>query len=299
MNEIEVKKPLIIALLTARGGSIRLPRKNIKIFAGHPLVAWGIMAARCSRQIDDVYLTTDDEEIAEVGRRYGAKIIMRPVLDNDTTVGVVFNMAVETMKSQGINPDILVTMLPTSPMIKPDDIDNMISAFKLYNTFKYEPSIDTFSPDREMFIFKNEDDMTCTYNKPYYLSHAIADKSWNYSKLCGGWSVCFTEYAQKVWTGTPVFDSEIDKNLKANMWDGREKFLGYALESWQCFETDYECYFRMCELLMEEFILKGRGMKVYTDYAREFRKIVTWEEETKQLNLGDYAGNLNQLGENK
>jgi hypothetical protein len=55
----------------------------------------------------------------------------------------------------------------------------------------------------------------------------------------------------------------------------------------------------MCELLMEEFIVKGRGLKVYTDYAREFRKIVIWEEETKQLNLGDYAGNLNQLGENK
>jgi hypothetical protein len=94
-----------------------------------------------------------------------------------------------------------------------------------------------------------------------------------------------------------MYDSEIDQSLDEHMFDNRKEILGYALEPWQALETDYDYYFRICEALMEEFVLNGQGMDVYTRYAREFRKIVTWEEETKNIDLSKYIGNSNQLGE--
>jgi CMP-N,N'-diacetyllegionaminic acid synthase len=75
---LSAKKTKIIAIIPARGGSKGIPRKNIKLLSGQPLIAYVIKTAMNSRYIDDVVVSTDDEEIAEIARIYGAKIIMRP-----------------------------------------------------------------------------------------------------------------------------------------------------------------------------------------------------------------------------
>lgn len=275
---------MVLGLITARGGSIRLPRKNAKIFCGHPLVAWSIIQSRCSRLIDETVLTTDDEEIATIGDKYGARVIMRPVMDDDTTAGVPFRMAVEHLELGGMKIDEIVSMLPTSPLKRPSDLDELVWAFHYHNNFCHEFNLTeenemaTFSPDRECFIYKNVEDMTTNYNVPYHVTREIADKNWHYSRLAGGWGIAKRDYLMKVWGSNPEKDSVIDANLTEYMFDKRQSVLGYAVEPWQCFETDYEHYFKVCEVLMEEFILKGKGMEVYTRYAREFRKIVTIKE---------------------
>jgi hypothetical protein len=293
----ESKKPFVLALITARGGSIRLPRKNALNFCGHPLVAWSIIQARCSRLVDLVCLTTDDDEIADIGRRYGAKVIRRPVMNDDTTAGVPFYMAVEELEKEGIFADEIVCMLPTSPLKKVSDIDDTIQAFHLVSQFEDCTDIGTYCPERECFVYTNMNDVTATYGKPYYLSLKLADKQWRYSKLCGGWGVAKRDFLMKTWKENPVSDSVIDNSLP-DFIPNNQKILAYSVEPWQCFETDYGSYFRICEALMEEFVLHGQGMEVYTRYAREFRRIVTWEEKSDQpelLDLSKYAGNSNQL----
>jgi len=292
------KKPFVLGLVTARGGSIRLPKKNSKIFCGHPLLAWSIMQLRCSRLINEVVLTTDNEEMAEIGRRYGARIIMRPVLDDDITAGYVFKLAIEQLEKEGMKIDEIVCCLPTSPLKKPNDIDDLIGSYHTIRIHENAQEMGTYSPNRECFIFENCMDMTTVYNKPYYLKCTIANKGWNYSVMGGGWGIAQRDYLMDVWTKNSIYDSEIDKSLKEIIGKDSNEILGYSIEPWQCFETDYEVYFKICEVLMEEFILKGNGMNIYTRYAREFRKIVNWEEESdqqQQLDLSKYIGNSNQI----
>jgi len=294
---LETKKPFVLALITARGGSIRLPRKNALDFLGHPLVAWSIIQARCSRLVDLTVLTTDDDELADIGRRYGAKVIRRPVMDNDTTAGVPFRMAVEELEKEGIFADEIISILPTSPLKKVSDIDDLINAFHLVNQFEDCTDMGIYCPERECFVYENLSDMTATYGKPYYVKLKLADKSWRYSELGGGWGIAKKDWLMNTWKSNPVSDTVIDDSL-ADYIPNNQKLLGYAIEPWQCFETDYASYFRICEALMDEFILHGQGMEVYTRYAREFRRIVTWEEKTEQPELLDVSkciGNLNQL----
>lgn len=280
----ENKKPFVLGLITARGGSVRLPRKNARSFCGYPLVAWSIIQSKCSKLINETVLTTDDDEIYEIGKKYGAIVIKRPVMDNDITANVPFKMAIEELEINGMKIDQIVSMLPTSPLKKPSDLDNLIWAFQYHNNFlnEYkqtdlnieEDEMSTFSPDMECFIYENIEDMTDTYNTAYHLDHIIANKNWNYSKLCGGWGIGNRDYLMNKWRNSPDKDSAIDANLMKYMFNKQKNILGYAIEPWQCFETDYEHYFKICEILMEEFILKGKGLEVYTNYAKNFKKVV-------------------------
>ena len=85
-----------IAIITARGGSKRIPRKNIKEFCGKPIIAYSIEAALNSKLFDEVMVSTDDEEIAEIAREYGAAVpFMRSeATSNDfaTTADVLLEM---------------------------------------------------------------------------------------------------------------------------------------------------------------------------------------------------------------
>ena len=77
-----------ICLIPARGGSKRIPKKNIKIFHGKPLIAWSIEVAKSSGLFEDIYISTDDEEIAIIAEKHGAKIpFLRPEhLSDDFTM---------------------------------------------------------------------------------------------------------------------------------------------------------------------------------------------------------------------
>jgi CMP-N,N'-diacetyllegionaminic acid synthase len=109
----------VLCLITARGGSKSIPRKNIKPFAGKPLIAWSIETAIKSGVVDRTVVTTDDKEIADVSAHYGAEIpFMRPdELALDTTGSLpVLQHAVKWLKdNENYYPDYVLLLEPTSP----------------------------------------------------------------------------------------------------------------------------------------------------------------------------------------
>lgn len=109
----------ILAIIPARGGSKGIPRKNIKSFAGYPLIAWSIAAAKQSKLVTRIIVSTDDEEIAAVAREWGAETpFLRPAeLAQDKTTDLpVFEHALKWLEEvEGYRPDMVVQLRPTSP----------------------------------------------------------------------------------------------------------------------------------------------------------------------------------------
>ena len=114
-----VKKPEVLAVIPARGGSKGIPRKNIKLFAGYPLIAYSIAAGLQSELTTRVIVSTDDEEIAEVARKWGAETpFLRPAeFAADNTLDLpVFQHALAWLKEhENYVPDIVLQLRPTSP----------------------------------------------------------------------------------------------------------------------------------------------------------------------------------------
>ena len=116
-----------IAVIPARGGSKRIPRKNVREFCGKPMIAWSIEAALKSECFEQVIVSTDDEEIASISRNYGADIpFVRPtsMADNHIGIGQVIAHAVEWFQNQGITPDYFCCIYATAPFIQTTDIQS-------------------------------------------------------------------------------------------------------------------------------------------------------------------------------
>lgn len=114
-----------LAVIPARGGSKRIPRKNIKMFCGKPMIAWSIEAALQSGCFDKVIVSTDDEEIAEVARQYGASVpFMRPAELSDDYTGTipVIRQAIEWCNANGFDPQQVCCLYATAPFISPEDL---------------------------------------------------------------------------------------------------------------------------------------------------------------------------------
>ncbi len=120
----------VLALIPARGGSKGIPRKNIKKLAGHPLIAYSISAGLLAGSVDRTLVTTDDPEIADIAREYGADVpFIRPVelAGDDTRDLPVFQHALTWLKEQeGYQPDLVVQLRPTSPFRSPTLIDQAV-----------------------------------------------------------------------------------------------------------------------------------------------------------------------------
>jgi len=120
----------ILAIITARGGSKGVPRKNIRVLGSKPLIAWTIEAAL--RSIDSMRLivSTDNAEIAEVSREYGAEIpFLRPVElagDTSTSVSAVLHAVVWLAEHENYRPDLILLLQPTSPFRSSQDIDSSL-----------------------------------------------------------------------------------------------------------------------------------------------------------------------------
>ncbi len=115
----EGSKPGLLGLIPARGGSKSIPRKNARKFLGKPLLAWTVEVAVKSNVFERVLLSTDDAEIAEIGRSFGADVpfVRPPELAQDTTLTVpVVRHAVEWLISrESWKPDYVVVLEPTAP----------------------------------------------------------------------------------------------------------------------------------------------------------------------------------------
>lgn len=114
-----------LAVIPARGGSKRIPRKNIKLFCGKPMIAWSIEAALQSSCFDQIVVSTDDAEIAEVARQYGAQVpFMRPIelADDHTGTTAVIAHGVDWFAAQSQMPAQVCCLYATAPFVSADDL---------------------------------------------------------------------------------------------------------------------------------------------------------------------------------
>ena len=118
-----------MAIVTARGGSKGLPGKNIKNINGRPLIGWTLKQAVESQYIDELFVSTDSEEIANVSRQCGVDVpSVRPVfIAEDTTSSIdVILYSIQLLENQGKSFDYIMLLEPTSPLRKMGDLDNII-----------------------------------------------------------------------------------------------------------------------------------------------------------------------------
>lgn len=122
-----MKKLNVTAAIFARGGSKGLPRKNIRLLAGKPLIAYAIEVARRSQLIDRVIVSTDDEEIAGIARDYGAEVpFMRPkeLAADDSPEWQAWRHAVKALAAEEASAmDVFVSVPPTAPLRAVGDVD--------------------------------------------------------------------------------------------------------------------------------------------------------------------------------
>ncbi len=126
----------VLALIPARGGSKGLPRKNLRLLGGLPLVAHSIRAALAARSVGRVIVSTDDDEIASVARFYGAEVpFLRPpeLAADDTPDLPVFVHALHWLEQhEGYRPEIIVHLRPTTPLVSPEDVDRGVELLQLH-----------------------------------------------------------------------------------------------------------------------------------------------------------------------
>ena len=114
-----------LALITARGGSKRIPRKNIRDFLGKPIIAYSIEAALKSGVFDEVMVSTDDDEIAEIAEKYGAVVPFKRSAETSNDTATTTDVIIEVLneyKKRGVNFDYACCIYPTAPFIRPENL---------------------------------------------------------------------------------------------------------------------------------------------------------------------------------
>jgi len=128
MKPLSVDTQGILGVIHARGGSKRIPLKNMKLLAGRPLISYLVEAAMESRLLDRLIVSTDHPEIARIAREYGAEVpFVRPAeLAEDVASELVSQHAVRFVEAEGYAVQIALTMQPTTPFCSAEDIDACI-----------------------------------------------------------------------------------------------------------------------------------------------------------------------------
>lgn len=124
----------IVGIIPARGGSERVPNKNLKNFCGKPLIAWTILCAKKSKHLDRVVVSTDNQKIAKIAKKYGAEVpFLRPAEFATSTIGIeptLRHVCEWLSKNEAYKADALVLLMPTSPLRQTFHIDDAIEIFK-------------------------------------------------------------------------------------------------------------------------------------------------------------------------
>lgn len=122
-----------VAIIPARGGSKRIPRKNIKEFCGKPMIAWSIAAAKASGLFERIIVSTDDKEISAIAKTYGAEIpFIRPASLSDDYIGTtaVVRHAVEWLSKNGDCPSYVCCIYATAPFVLAQDLQRGFSSMQ-------------------------------------------------------------------------------------------------------------------------------------------------------------------------
>ena len=145
-----------IAIITARGGSKRIPKKNIKEFCGKPIIAYSIEAALNSGMYDEVMVSTDSEEIAEIAKKYGAQVpfLRSEKTSNDfATTRDVLDEVIEEYKKRGKSFDFMTCIYPTAPFVTAQKLKEAVTKLSESDADWAMPvTAYSFPPQRAMVI---------------------------------------------------------------------------------------------------------------------------------------------------
>jgi CMP-N,N'-diacetyllegionaminic acid synthase len=232
----------VLAVIPARSGSKGLPGKNIKELCGKPLIAWSIDAAKESKYIDKIVVSTESEEIAGIGREYGAEVpFLRPAgLARDTSSTYeVLEHVISTLQEMGDCYHFMVLLEPTSPLREVSDIDNSLETL-VKNTKRAESivgvcELEAAHPD--FLIEINTDGFLIPYRKKDFSG---ISRRQDLSKLY------FFE-------GT-IYISTIEALFKYRGFY-HEKALAYIVPKWKAFEVD-----DIIDFLCIETVLRNKSM---------------------------------------
>ncbi|MBQ9478488.1 MAG: pseudaminic acid cytidylyltransferase [Selenomonadaceae bacterium] len=164
-----------VAIITARGGSKRIPRKNIKEFCGRPIIAFSIEAALDSKLFDDVMVSTDDNEIADVAKRFGASVpFMRNAATSDdyaTTTDVLHEVLSEYEK-RGKTFDVMCCIYPTAPFVTSEKLRSALETLKQSDADLVIPVVKFSYPPQRAFVMN---DGCLQYKWPQYVRSRSQD----------------------------------------------------------------------------------------------------------------------------
>ena len=158
-----------VAIITARGGSKRIPRKNIKDFCGKPIIAYPIAAAKESDLFDEVMVSTDDGEIAVVAREYGANVpFLRSVVTSDdyaTTADVLQEVLLEYEK-RSCTFQVMCCLYPTAPFVTAERLKEAYKLLEENHAEEVVPVVKFSYPPQRGFRFQ---DGVLSYAQPQYI----------------------------------------------------------------------------------------------------------------------------------
>lgn len=136
-----------LAVIPARGGSKRIPRKNIRPFCGQPMLAWPVAAARASGCFDRIVVSTDDEEIAQVARAAGAEVpFLRPAALADDQAGTiaVIRHAIEALLPTRTQDDLVCCLYATAPFVQPRDLADSLARLQAHDDADFALAVCAF-----------------------------------------------------------------------------------------------------------------------------------------------------------
>lgn len=149
-----------LAIIPARGGSKRIPRKNIKEFLGKPIIAYSIEAALNSKLFDEVMVSTEDEEIAFIAQNYGAKVPFLRSKENADDYATIKEVAIEVLnqyKNSNCIFENICIILPAAPLIYPD---LLIESYKILSSTNFNiinPIVKYSYPIQRAFVLENNE----------------------------------------------------------------------------------------------------------------------------------------------
>ena len=236
----------VIAIILARGGSKGIPNKNILDFLGKPLVAWSVIQAKITEEIDDVYISSDSDDILKIAESYGAVKIKRPdEISGDTAKSE--EAILHALDVIGKNHKFIIMLEPTAPLRKPDDLSK---AIKLFIDNKWDSAFSSAELQDFLIWKKDKDDKLIGVNYNYKIQEPRQFRD--------------MEYVEN--GAIYMFKPEIMLNY-SNRFGGDIGMIPNKF--WQSFEIDEKDDWEFVELIFKNYLLDEYNKRMMDSKAYE------------------------------
>lgn len=220
----------LLAIILARGGSKRLPNKNILPLAGKPLIAWTIEAAKQSKYIDRVIVSTDSKSIAAIAKNHGAEIpFMRPkalASDKATSADAMLHTLRWIRENECELYDYFVLLQPTSPLRTSKHIDEACRFITKYPSAYSVISVGKFEKDLR-YMYKKTDDVLRPYSKNKKLTSSL------------------------YYPNGAIYITKTKQFLqRKSVFEG--KIISYLMNEQSSIDIDYELDLKLAEILLKQ-----------------------------------------------